>query len=460
MVSSLPFTQIQQISGNCTNPSLAGAFSGAALDSQAIGDLAGSSTLTETVTAGQAIEERQHAPLACQPGEVLVDGICRPRPALVLEFAPPPAADPTAPAADPATPAADPATPPTVALPTRKAVYQAPPPIYDQSFRIGFWAQGFGDYEHRTGSQSNLFNCCTGVINQPIIPVTLDASSTTSSGGVVGGVDFTKRGLSGPQDGLVAGLLGGYIWNNITINTSAFSSDPTKVANGSNRTTAQINGPSLGLYATYFNGPFSNDFLIKNDFLSLDESWSGILGFGTCNAIICNGAPTNFSAGTAYANPNFGSGSTNLNQLTIYDNVNYRIPLYERIAIEPTAGLLYVNSSYSSSAAALGLSDGYIFRIQGGAKLRVDLMLGDTRLTTLLTGLVFDDVVVHGNNIQAGSFGPSGNILSDQGKVEGEGIASLNFDFGHGLSASVQGDVYGGQNIFGAGGKATIRMQW
>ena len=136
------------------------------------------------------------------------------------------------------------------------------------------------------------------------------------------------------------------------------------------------------------------------------------------------------------------------------------MPLYERVWIEPTAGLLYVNSSYSSSAAALGLSDGYIFRLQGGAKLGLDSTLADTRLTTVLTGLIFDDVAVHGNNIQAGSFGQSGNILSDQGKVQGEAIASINFDLGRGLSASVQGDVYGGQGVFGAGGKATIRMQW
>ena len=88
--------------------------------------------------------------------------------------------------------------------------------------------------------------------------------------------------------------------------------------------------------------------------------------------------------------------------------------------------------NYSSSAAALGLSDGYIFRLQGGAKLGLDSTLADTRLTTVLTGLIFDDVAVHGNNIQAGSFGPSGNILSDQGKVQGEAIASINFDLGVG----------------------------
>ena len=269
--------------------------------SQAIGDLAGSSTIVETTTAVKAIEERREAPpQACPAGEVLVDGICKPQPAHVVTPAPIPPAPAVTPA--PAAPAAPaPATrvvakrpakakmarpAPSVALPTRKPAYEGPPPppIYDQSFRIGSWAQGFGDYEHRTGSQNTFFNCCTDpkLGNQPI-PMTLDASSTTSSGGVVGGLDFTKRGLTGPQDGLVAGLLGGYVWNNITINTSALSSDPTKVANGSSRTTAQIDGPSLGLYATYFSGPFSNEFLIKNDFLSLSENWSGILGFGTCN---------------------------------------------------------------------------------------------------------------------------------------------------------------------------------
>ena len=251
----------------------------------------------ETTTAVKAIEERREAPpQACPAGEVLVDGICKPQPAHVVTAAPIPPVPAVTPApAAPAAPARRPVSlqsarrkqrwrepAPSVALPTRKPAYEGPPPppIYDQSFRIGSWAQGFGDYEHRTGSQNILFNCCTSrsYAISPI-PMTLDASSTTSSGGFVGGLDFTKRGLSGPQDGLLAGLLGGYVWNNITVNTSSLSSDPTKVANGSSRTTAQINGPSLGLYATYFNGPFSNEFLIKNDFLSLSENWSGILGF-------------------------------------------------------------------------------------------------------------------------------------------------------------------------------------
>ena len=36
--------------------------------------------------------------------------------------------------------------------------------------------------------------------------------------------------------------------------------------------------------------------------------------------------------------------------------------------MEPTAGAVYVNSSYSPSAAALGIKDGYTLRFQGGSK--------------------------------------------------------------------------------------------
>ena len=81
-------------------------------------------------------------------------------------------------------------------------------------------------------------------------------------------------------------------------------------------------------------------------------------------------------------------------------------------------------------------------------------------MTSALTGLLFDDVIVHGYNLEGRAFGESGNILSDQGKLQGEAVASINVDFGHGLSASVQGYVYGARDIIGAGGQATLRMQW
>ena len=89
-----------------------------------------------------------------------------------------------------------------------------------------------------------------------------------------------------------------------------------------------------------------------------------------------------------------------------------------------------------------------------------DSLFNNIRVTTVLTGLLFGDVAVHGNNIQGGSFGQDGAILNDQGRIQGEGIAMVNLDFGGGMSASVEGDIYGARRIFGAGGKATVRMQW
>ncbi len=456
---------VAQTAGKCTNPGIAGAYSGAALASQAVGDLAGSSANLETSTAVQAIGlRREQQPAPCRDGETLVDGLCKAnRPAVVsvAPAPPPPAATqhrvrPKAAKIARPRPAAQqrevaaPASPPP-ALPTRKSPAPAPV-LVDESFRIGSWAEGFGDYEHRTGSQSSLFNCCT--VNQPngpFTPVTLDVTSTTSTAGFVGGIDATKRGLMGPQDGIIVGLLGGYTWTHISVKTSILSGAAI-TANGSSLTTADVNGPSLGLYATYFNGPFSNEFLIKNDFLSLNETNSQTLGFGACQ---CYGlGPVPFTAASS------GSGSASLNQLTISDDVSYKIPLSDQFWITPTAGLKNIGSFYSSDAAALGLANGDVFRLQGGASLGTTSYFGETRVSPSLTGLLFDDVVVSGNNIQGGTFGTNGNILNDQGRLQAEGIAAISVDFGHGLSGVLQGDVYGGQGIFGAGGKASLRMMW
>ena len=336
-VNSVP--NVTQISGNCTNPTIAGAASGSALASQAIGDLAGSSANQETSVAVKAIEERRETPPeACPSGEILVDGICRARPAPAASIAPalaPPAvnAAPTPPGVSAApAPAARVVAKrtktkvarrtPLVAAPPPAPVSGSPPPvIYDQSFRIGSWAQGFGSYDHRTGNQNSLIDCCTAQpSNTNVTPLVLDVSSTTSSGGFVGGIDATKLGLSSAQDGVIVGLLGGYTWTRISVGTTVLSAVPSRTASGSSSSAAHVDGPSVGAYASYFNGPVSNYFLIKNDFLSLSETQSQILGFGACSCFGPN-APS-------FISPQSGSGSTNLNQLTISDDLSYRIKSY------------------------------------------------------------------------------------------------------------------------------------
>ena len=51
-------------------------------------------------------------------------------------------------------------------------------------------------------------------------------------------------------------------------------------------------------------------------------------------------------------------------------------------------------------------------------------------------------------------------LPSDQGKLRGEGILTLNLDYRNGLSSFASATIYGGEDLFGAGGKAGLRYPW
>jgi hypothetical protein len=143
-------------------------------------------------------------------------------------------------------------------------------------------------------------------------------------------------------------------------------------------------------------------------------------------------------------------------------DLNYRFILYPNFWIEPTVGAQYTNTSYGSNANLLGLEDGALVMVQGGARFGTNFLLCDwVRTTAILTGLAYDDVLVAGGFIPGAGF-EGNNILAqaDQGRVRGRGVLAFNFDFGHGLSSFVQGEARGGQGLFGAGGKAGVRVQW
>ena len=203
----------------------------------------------------------------------------------------------------------------------------------------------------------------------------------------------------------------------------------------------------MGAYASYFNGAFSTDLAFRVEFLDLNISFNDILGFGPNPDLGIVAATVPFS----------GSGSTRLNNYTTSGNVNYRIPATRNIWVEPTAGFQYTRSDYASDAALLGLADGSLLRLQAGARLGVESAWDRMRMTTVLTGLLYDNVAVNGGAIQNG-----GNpvVLSDEGKLRAEGILALNFYHGSGLSSFVQVDVQGGEGFFGAGGKTGVRVVW
>src|SRR5215831_6254732 len=245
------------------------------------------------------------------------------------------------------------------------------------------------------------------------------------------------------------------------------SGGANSVGTGVSHLRATVSGPTVGAYATYFSEGFSTDVTAKFDFLTVNETFNDLL------------ATTQSGNPPAAPPPTFlalsGAGSVNLLNSTVVGNLNYRFDLYPNFWIEPTVGFAYTHSSYGSGAAQLGLADGNLVRLQGGARFGTSILLSNgVLMTPILTGLAYNDVVVQGGVLPSfavlatpgsGSVNPllQGNSLlaqSDQGFMRGQGILTLNFDFGNGMSSFVLGDVYGGAHLFGAGGRGGIRYQW
>jgi Autotransporter beta-domain len=429
---NLPGQPVFLSNGSCTNGS-EGAFSGAALASQALSELSQTSTQTTTREIGKAIVERR---------EQERERMRRPvRPAREV-----------------------PREKPTPAEVVRKE--PPPPPI--EPARFGTWTQVFGDYQKRDAAGPGVLNCClVNSIpfggNQPNLALNID--SRTSTVGVVWGADAAIQGLF---SGFIAGVTAGYTWSEMKLNTSATAIQTAQVPAGAVGTgvshlSATVSGPTVGAYATYFNAGFSTDVTAKFDFRTVNETFNDLLAT-TQSAV----PPPSFVAIS-------GAGSVNLLNSTVVGNLNYRFDLYPNFWVEPTVGFAYTHSSYGSGAAQLGLADGNLVRLQGGARFGTSILLSNgVLMTPILTGLAYNDVVVQGGVLPVfamqaaqgvGAVNPllQGNSLlaqSDQGFMRGQGIFALNFDFGYGMSSFVQGDVYGGAHLFGAGGRGGIRYQW
>lgn len=451
--------------GTCTNGST-GAFSGAALATQALSDLSQSATQETVRNTSSAISTRREEELQrCPDGFSRVNGTCERIVPVAAPVTPRPAATPVArPRFTPKTVAGARAprrqvvsrrpSPPVVMAAEPPVVY--PAPIYQS--RFGAWAQGFGSSEDRSAVGQSSINCCTALPGVPggiPIGLTVNESSHSDTYGFLGGIDYTARSISRADDGLILGLLVGYLESDFRVKTSTQSSLLPNVGNGSGTVHATLSGASVGAYGTYFSGPFTADLTFKADIFDLNESFTDQLAF-TVNVD---------AAGNLVApgiNPFSGQGSGGLTNLSTFGNLSYRLGTFGALWIEPTVGFQYTASLYDSRAKReLGLDDGDLLMVQGGARIGTDTILANQRkLSTSLTGLAYSDVIVGGGSIQGGFFGTNLLAKSDEGKVRGRGVLAVNYELGNGVNLFAQGDVYGGDRLFGAGGKGGLRIQW
>jgi hypothetical protein len=453
--------------GVCTNQGAGldpSAFSGAALASQALSELSQTTTQeTSRTTVSKIIDRREAEEQRCAEGFSRLDGVCQRNPAPVREeeaaVEPEPGPPPSHKLKKAKTPKAAAILPHEEPVPARKIVRRKPlapipPPLpIEPAVRFAAWTQVYGDYERRNASGPAFVPPDAG----PPVPVDTSVQSRTGTVGFQAGGDFTSRGVLFANDGLIAGAMSGYVTSNLTLNTLSLSTNLNIVRNGSGHMHADLAGPIAGLYATYFNGGFSTDLLLKVDVLRLSETFTDNLAFTSAGV-----DPANGDFFPAFIAQFSGSGSTNLIAATVADNLNYRFNIYPNFWIEPTVGAQYTNTSYGTGAADLGLADGTLVMVQGGARFGTNFLLCDrVRTTAILTGLAYDDVLATGGFIPGLAF-EGNNVLrnADRGRVRGRGVLALNFDFGQGISSFVQGEARGGQGLFGAGGKAGVRVQW
>jgi hypothetical protein len=432
--SSEATTDVSLQGGLCTNsgtpeamaPQAAGgfptgAFSGAALATQALTELTQSTTRETTRSLQDSITNRRRDEMElCAAGFTLVGGRCRTGRSLARPGA---------------TEAAEPLQP-------------------EPAVRFAGWTALYGDYERRSVQGSASF--AVGAWGGGTIPLDVPISVRTRTGsvGFSFGADATTRGVIFPDDGLIAGLALGALTGDATIGTSSGPSSRTSASPALGATTsitrATFSGLTAAGYLVYFNGGFSSDLLLKADLSTLQQSFDDALSF------------TNPREGQPPLTSVFsGAGRFALLATTIAGNLNYRFIVDPNLWIEPTVGAFYTHSTYGNGAAAFGLDDGDLVTVQGGARVGLPILIGRTLITTTLTGLAYSDVLVAGGFVPGASFLPS-NLLAkaDEGQIRGRGIIAVGFDFGNGVTSFIQGEARGGKGLFGAGGRAGIRIVW
>ena len=194
------------VNGSCTNGE-DGAFSGAALASQALSELSQTTTQATTKEIGKSIAERRDQERErCPAGFSRVDGVCRRRPV-----------------AEPAR--AVPPEKPKAAEVERRERSDRLRPFSDRTCRP-IWDLDPGLW--RLSEEGRCWACHPKLLHsagrpgaQP--PLALNIQSRTSTVGFVGGADLTSRGLFFANDGLIAGVTAGYTSSLLKLNTSAAS---------------------------------------------------------------------------------------------------------------------------------------------------------------------------------------------------------------------------------------------
>jgi outer membrane autotransporter protein len=277
----------------------------------------------------------------------------------------------------------------------------------------GFWIRSFGSRLDRSASS---IDTAAG---------SSDADSyTQTTWGVQAGFDtaLTEPGAEGGT--IIVGVLGGWV--------------ESRKSAGDTGSSADLSGPQLGLYATYLNGGFFADLLLKAEFLDLDYD-------------------TGFGAGDAGHD---GADVTNLGAVL---DMGYRFD-FDAFFVEPQATLAYVSSDVADLALLgtdVSFDSGESMRGRLGIRVGGSLSAGsETVVEPYLAASVWNEF--SGDNTATISGAGSSMWLSDDGSATW-GVLSAGVDvvdLGGGASAFLRADWRFGGETTGGGLQGGLRLSW
>ena len=210
------------------------------------------------------------------------------------------------------------ALPTVMKAPPMAAPVTAPAPA---AARLAGWARVYGDFEKRDNNIASF----TFAGQQ----FTRDLSYDQRGGGLLAGADVVLSNLTSAADALIIGPFGGYTTARVDFKNAGVNQN--------------FSGGTVGAKATYVNGGFFADAIVKADFLSMDISAAAL------------------------------AQTSDVTNLSLLGNIGYKVDLNRGFYVEPTAGVEYVRTDFSGSplltATTVPLLDGHATRVRAGARL-------------------------------------------------------------------------------------------
>ncbi|WP_441710988.1 hypothetical protein [Hyphomicrobium sp. 2TAF46] len=329
------------------------------------------------------------------------------------------------------------------------------------------WGQAYLDYE----------------FHDNIAPGTQENRARNSrTAGALSGTDWTWIKAGSVPQAVQFGIFSGYQgqWN--TFSNTNFDAPQTTNDSGLdnfNRTNnhQDITGEFYGAYLAAIYGRSTFDLAFKADDFDLNQKSLLTQTNGTCGP---GTVPTAFEVGGA-----------SVNNYTISGEASYRHPVSPSSWLEPTMGLRFTWTDYGNDpthlvatgasgtlpilpqevSGRLGLEDGTVLRLTAGVRAGHEVPLPDGGLWTLIGGAyLYSDVAISGfrynppvvPNEGTVSPGVAGTSVFpvDEGKVRGLGQIVSTWDYANGWTYLLAGEVRGGEDVFGVGGRAGARYKW